>query len=98
MPFGFLESGVTVLTGDGRGWGADTVHTITSFCFAQWGKHPAASAGDPEVRVLFPGWEAPLGKEMATHCSILAGRSPWTEEPGGYSLCGGTDSDTTEAT
>ena len=28
------------------------------------------------------GWEDPLGKEMATHSSILAWRIPWTEEPG----------------
>ena len=28
-------------------------------------------------------WEDPLGKEMATHSSILAWRIPWTEEPGG---------------
>jgi len=25
----------------------------------------------------------PLEKEMATHSSILALRTPWTEEPGG---------------
>ena len=29
------------------------------------------------------GWEDPLEKEMATHSSILAWESPWTEEPGG---------------
>ena len=29
------------------------------------------------------GREAPLEKEMATHSSILAWRSPQTEEPGG---------------
>ena len=28
------------------------------------------------------GQEDPLEKEMATHSSILAGRIPWTEEPG----------------
>ena len=28
------------------------------------------------------GWEDPLGKEMATHSSILAWRIPWMEEPG----------------
>ena len=28
------------------------------------------------------GWEDPLQKEMATHSSILAGKIPWTEEPG----------------
>jgi len=26
--------------------------------------------------------EDPLEEEMATHCSILAWRIPWTEEPG----------------
>ena len=29
------------------------------------------------------GWEEPLEKEMATHSSILAWITPWTEEPGG---------------
>ena len=29
-----------------------------------------------------PGQEDPLGKEMATHSSILAWRIPWTLEPG----------------
>ena len=28
------------------------------------------------------GWEEPLEKEMATHSSILAWITPWTEEPG----------------
>ena len=28
-------------------------------------------------------WEDPLEREMATHCSILTWRIPWTEEPGG---------------
>ena len=29
------------------------------------------------------GGDDPLGKEMATHFSILAWEIPWTEEPGG---------------
>ena len=29
------------------------------------------------------GQEEPLEKEMTTHCSVLAWRIPWTEEPGG---------------
>ena len=29
------------------------------------------------------GQKDPLGKGMATHSSILAWRTPWTEEPGG---------------
>ena len=37
------------------------------------------SAGDLGV---IPGWEDPLEEGMATHSSILAWRSPWTEESG----------------
>ena len=33
---------------------------------------------------------------MTTHCSILACRIPWTEEPGGHSPRGRKESDTTE--
>ena len=29
------------------------------------------------------GWEGPLEKGIVTHSSILAWRTPWTEEPGG---------------
>ena len=36
-----------------------------------------------EMRVQFLGWEDPLEEEMAMHSSILAGKIPWTEEPGG---------------
>ena len=36
----------------------------------------------PETRVPSLGREDPLEKEMATHCSVLAWRIPWTEEPG----------------
>ena len=28
------------------------------------------------------GWEDPLEEEMATHSSLLAWRTLWTEEPG----------------
>ena len=34
------------------------------------------------------GREDPLGKEMATHSSILAQRIPWMEEPGGLQSMG----------
>ena len=39
----------------------------------------------PAVQTCFwsLGWENPLEKGMATHCSILAWRLPWTEELGG---------------
>ena len=35
-----------------------------------------------ETWVWSLGQEDPLEKGMATHCSILAWRNPWTEEPG----------------
>ena len=36
-----------------------------------------------ETQVQSLIWKDPLEKEMATHSSIPAWRSPWTEEPGG---------------
>ena len=35
-----------------------------------------------ETWVRSLGWEDPLEKGMATHSGILAGKIPWTEEPG----------------
>ena len=35
-----------------------------------------------ETRVRSLGQEDPLEKELATHSSILAGETPWTEKPG----------------
>ena len=35
-----------------------------------------------ETRVQFLGWEDPLEKEMATHSSILAWRTPWRKKSG----------------
>ena len=40
------------------------------------------------MRVRSLGQEDPLEKEMTTHSSILAGRTPWTEEPGGLQSVG----------
>ena len=34
------------------------------------------------------GQEDPLEKDMATHFSILAGKIPWPEEPGGLQSIG----------
>ena len=34
------------------------------------------------------GGEDPLEKEMATHSSILAWKTPWMEEPGGLQSMG----------
>ena len=42
-------------------------------------KHLPAMWG---TQVQSPRPEGPLEKDMATHSSTLAGRIPWTEEPG----------------
>ena len=52
---------------------------------AQWVKNPPAKQETQQMLVQSLGQEDLLEEEMATHCSILAWRIPWTEEPGG--LC-----------
>ena len=52
---------------------------------AQWVKNPLANAGDVG---LIPQSEDSLEKEIATHSSILAWKSPWTGEPGGLQSIG----------
>ena len=49
-----------------------------------------------ETQVQSLRWENPLEKEMATHFSILAWRTPWTEEPGGHSPWGHKELDMME--
>ena len=44
-------------------------------------KNLPVHAGD--AGLIPGGQEDPLGKEMATHSSILAWEIPWTEEPDG---------------
>ena len=41
------------------------------------------------------GPEDPLEKEMASHSSTLAWRTPWTEEPGGLQPMGSQEVDAT---
>ena len=41
-----------------------------------------------ETQVSYLGWEEPLKEGMATHCSILAWKIPWTEEPDGLQSTG----------
>ena len=45
-------------------------------------KNPPANTGDARGSSSMPGWEDPLEKAMATHSSILAWGTPWTEKPG----------------
>ena len=49
-----------------------------------------------ETQVQFLDWEDPLQKTVATHSSILAWRSQWTEEPGGLQSMGLKEPDMTE--
>ena len=50
------------------------------------GKESTYNSGD---LVSIPGLErSPEGEGMATHCSILAWRIPWTEEPDGLQFMG----------
>ena len=49
-----------------------------------------------EMQVRSLGREDPLEKEMAIHSSILAWTIPWTEEPGGATVHGVTETDTRE--
>ena len=48
-----------------------------------------------ETQVQFLGWEDLLEKEMATHSSILAGKSYGRRNLVGYSPWGHKESDTT---
>ena len=45
-------------------------------------KNLPANVGElQETGLQSLGWEDPSEKEMTTHCSILAWRISWTEEP-----------------
>ena len=41
-----------------------------------------------ETQVQSLGQEDPLEKEMAIHCSTIAWKIPWMEEPGGLQSMG----------
>ena len=51
-----------------------------------------------ETWVRSLGQEDPLEKKVSTHSSILAWKTPWTEEPGGLQSMGYRELDTTKAT
>ena len=58
---------------------------MTSVPVAQMVKHLPTMR---ETRVQSLGREDLLEKEMATHSSILAWKTPWMEEPGGLQSTG----------
>ena len=68
-------------------WTTFTIHYGSSMAslVAQMVKNLPAMQG---TRVQSLGQEGPLGKGMATHSSIFARRTPWTEEPGGLQFMG----------
>ena len=49
------------------------------------GEESACNAGDLGLILV---WEDVLEEDMATHSSILAQKTPWTEEPGGLQSIG----------
>ena len=49
-----------------------------------------ANAGNAKDVSSIPSQEDPLESEMASHSSILAWRTPWTEESGGLESMGGS--------
>ena len=51
-------------------------------------KNLTANARDLRDVDLVPGREDPLEKSMATHSSIRAWKTPWTEEPNGLPCMG----------
>ena len=51
---------------------------------------------EQETQVQSMGQENPLEKEMATHSSILAWKTPWMEEPGRLQSMGLQELDMTE--
>ena len=50
--------------------------------------NPPANEVDARDVDLIPGWEDLLEEEMAMPSSILVGKIPWTEEPGGLQSLG----------
>ena len=58
--------------------------------FTQWlsCKETNARQETQVTQVRSLGWEDPLEKEIATQCSILAWRIPWTVESGGLQSIG----------
>ena len=62
--------------------------TMSGFLGRSVVKSPSVMLEQQEMRVQSLGREDLLEKGMATHCSILAWRSPWTEDLGGLQSIG----------
>ena len=77
-----MELHYFIITYKGKESEKECICTYEGFPGGSDGKEFARSAGDPSSIVQSLGQEDPLEKGMATHCTILAWRIPWTEEPG----------------
>ena len=77
----------------------DEGYTLLGFPGGASGKEPTCKCRRFN-RFGFDPWgqEDPLEEDMATHPSLLAWRTPGTEEPGGLQSMGFEESDTTEGT
>ena len=78
-----INTGIQAITEESAGslrFHFKAFHNYSDFPVAQLVKNLSAMQ---ETQVLSLGPVDPLEKEMATHFSILAWRSPYTEEPGG---------------
>ena len=73
------RTGLTKLT---QKWILELDYPQSGFPGASVVKNLSAMQEPQETRVRSLGQEDPLEEGMATHCSILAWRIPWTEEPG----------------
>ena len=51
-------------------------------------RNPPAMQESRQMQVQSLGGKDPLEDGMANHCSLLAWRIPWTEEPGGLQSMG----------
>ena len=72
-------------------WNYACTTSTMGFLSGSGGKESTCSE---ETRVGSLGQGDPQEKEMATHSSILAWKTPWTEEPGGPQSTGSQKSQT----
>ena len=78
---GYLQTRKRTLTGPNH-WYIYILYTILGF--PRWQRTPLPMQKTKEMLVRSLGWEDPLEEGMASHSSIHAWRTPWTNEPGGY--------------
>ena len=72
----------------GSTWGKVKGWALQASQVALVARNPPAKARDVRDMGSIPGAGRSLEEGMATHSSILAWRSPWTEEPGGLQSMG----------